>query len=143
MGFWVLWMLLWVAFVARTYTVARRRWNGAPEAALRTPASWSERQRRSQLRTVVPMTVALDSSFGLVVLTAGYDHLHGAPATLLALVVLLFFLVAVVAAVLTGIVWRFNRPRALVPPALRDDLGSVGDFLARWRGRRNGSGYQG
>ncbi|WP_160311627.1 hypothetical protein [Streptacidiphilus melanogenes] len=33
---------------------------------------------------------------------------------------------------------RFNRPRALVPPALRGDPGTVVDFPARRRGRRNG-----
>ncbi|WP_042422066.1 hypothetical protein [Streptacidiphilus anmyonensis] len=133
---WVLWILLWAAFVARTYVVAKRRWNVTPEVAQRAPGSWSERNRRSYLRMSLPMTLALDAGLGFVVLADGYNHLHGVLAALCAPVVLLLFLVAVVASVLTGTVYRFNRPRALVPPALRGDLGTVGDFLARWRGRR-------
>jgi len=46
----------------------------------------------------------------------------------------------VVPTVLGALVDRFNRPRALVPPALRDDLGVVGDLLVRLRNRRAGSG---
>ena len=139
---WMLAVLAWAAFVARTYTVTRRRWRRPAEPQL-TPSTWSDRQGRHFLRTIVPMTLLLDSLFGGLVASWGTDRFHGLPSRLCAVATFLLSVVLVVSLVLCALVNRFNRPRVLVPPALRGDLGVVDDLLVRLRARREARARRG
>lgn len=132
---WLLAVLAWAAFVARTYTVARRRWHQPARLKL-TSDPWSDRQSRHFLRATVPATLLLDSLLGTMVANWGASRFHGIPSRLCAVAALLLGVVLVISFVLGALVHRFNRPRALVPPALRDDSGVVDDLLVRLRARR-------
>lgn len=121
-----------IAVVAFLTVVASKIWKGderATEKLLRSFAGmpFDITVRRGMVRAVVPLLAQLTATLGAVVFALiGMATWHGGSKFTPLMVVALSLLVLAVLTFLVqiSIIW-FNRPRWLVPPPLRGDVGTI------------------